>query len=808
VSSIPTEDAGRPTPFCFRERIPLLLPAAGWLAGLLLTRTDLLDIPEAMVLAAAGLLLGRIRPTRSLAVALVAGVVWGGGSLMWDAYRLHVDSSWSAGEQRVTAEIAGIRAYPDHRLLRLARVRRSDGARLSAAIQASLYGRGPELQPGMRIAAAGSWHAPRNAGNPGAFDYRAYCFDHGIALVGSLRGTVHILGDDASWLQILQRRIGQSLAPLPQAEQGVLRALLLADRSRIPVGIQDDFSATGTAHLLAISGLHVGMVAAWAFFLTWWLLTRRELWIVSLPVRRLALAAGVIAACAYATLAGWPLPAQRAAMMLAAAAIAWLLRRRSEPLNTLLAALMLILLIDPAAIASLSLWLSFAATAGILLALARHQAEPGLGTWMTGMLAVTVVASLATLPIIAGVFGRLPLYSVPANLVTVPLYTVLILPLALVGEVLSLIGGGAWATACFRLAGSLVDIGDHLLAAMHTWPLGNLWVPDPPAVTAVFYAAGMGAALLLVYRGRKRTGAVVLMATLPVWGVWVAMERPPSQVQWVVWDVGQGAASSLLTSDGKVISVDVPGPATSLFNGGTKLAAGLRAMGLVHVDVLVLSHDQADHMGGAGRLFTQERRVGELWLADVPANHARTELRRLIARVQAGGGRVRWLARGDHMDFGDTDIRVLWPPRGAKPAEPNNASLVLSVAPAGHRQRLLWPGDAEAKAERAVLAGGIVPHWAMLMPHHGSLTSSSEGFLQALHPAVAIAQTGVGNRYGFPKPTVVRRYQSIGARIWNTADGAVMARWLRGSGDVIVQQFHQDAEGRRERALQWWQGSL
>ena len=808
MSFIPTEDAGRPIPFRFRQRMPLLLPAAGWLAGLLLTRTDLLDIPEAMVLAAAGLLLGLMRPMRPLAVALVAGLVWGGGSLMWDAYRLNVDPSWSAGEQHVTAEIAGIRVYPDHRLLRLAQVRRSDGARLSASIQASLYGRGPELQPGMRITAAGSWHAPRNAGNPGAFDYRAYCFDHGIALVGSLRGTVRVLGDDASWLQLLQRRIGQSLAPLPQAGQGVLRALLLADRSHIPAAVQDDFAATGTAHLLAISGLHVGMVAAWAFFLTWWLLTRRELWIVSLPVRRLALASGVIAACTYATLAGWPLPAQRAAMMLAAAAIAWLLRRRSEPLNTLLAALLLILLIDPAAIASLSLWLSFAATAGILLALAGSQAEPGLRAWMTAMLAVTMVASLATLPIIAGVFGRLPLYSVPANLVTVPLYTALILPLALVGEVLSLIGGGAWATACFRLAGSMIDIGDRLLAGMHAWPLGNLWVPDPPAATAVLYAAGLGAALLLAYRGRKRTGAVVLAATLPVWGVWVAMERPPSHAQWIVWDVGQGAASSLLMPDGKVLSVDVPGPAASLFNGGTKLAAGLRVMGLVHVDVLVLSHAQADHMGGAGRLLAQERRIGELWLADVPANHARTELRRLIARVQAGGGRVRWLTRGDRLDFGGTDIRVLWPPRGATPAEPNNASLVLSVGPAGHRQRLLWPGDAEAKAERAMLADGIAPHWAMLMPHHGSLSSSSEDFLQALHPAVAIAQTGVGNRYGFPKPAVVRRYRANAARIWNTANGAVMARWQQGSDDVMVQQFRQSMQGRRERALQWWRGSL
>jgi competence protein ComEC len=809
VSSIPPEGA-RSAAFILYERIPLLLPAVGWVVGLLLARTDLLGIPAATGLAAVGLMLGLLRPCRPLAVTLAVALIWGGTSLMWDAYRLHADPSWTMGVQHVTADIADVRVYPDHRLLRLSHVRRSDGTVLPASVQAALYGNEPELKPGMRIDATGKWHAPRNAGNPGAFDYRAYCFDHGITLVGGLRGEVHVLGDHASWLQRLRGRIGRALAPLPQDEQGVLRALLLADRSRIPVSVQDDFAATGTAHLLAISGLHVGMVATWAFFLIWWALTRREDWIVAVPVRRLALGGGVLAACAYATLAGWPLPAQRAAMMLAAAAIAWLLRRHSEPVNTLLAALILILAFDPAAIASVSLWLSFAATAGILLVLARQQAglRSGLKSWVAGMLAVTVVASLATLPAIASVFGRLPLYTVPANLMSVPLYATLILPLALMGEMLALLGIGAWATACFRLAGMVVGICDHLLAAMHAWPLGNLWVPDPPAAAAAVYMVGMTAALVLVYRKRKWPAAAMMAAAMLVWGMWVAAERPPSHTQWVVWDVGQGAASSLLTPDGKVLVMDVPGPAGSLFNGGTKVAAGLRAMGLAHVDVLILSHAQADHMGGAARLLAQQRRIGELWLADVPGNHVQPEFRWLAARVKAGGGRVRWLARGDHLDFGGSDIRVLWPPRGVAPSKPNNASLVLSVMPVGHQQRLLWPGDAESEAEVAMLAGGMAPHWAMLMPHHGSLTSSSKGFLQVLHPAVAIAQTGVDNRYGFPRPAVVSRYQAIGARTWNTAKGAVFVRWQDGGDDVKVQQFRRSVHGRRDRALQWWQGSL
>jgi len=790
--------------------MPLLFPVSGFVAGLLLARTDLLALHTALALAAMGLMLGLLRRFRPLAVGLAVGMAWGGVSLMWEAHRLIVDPSWTGTEQRISGEITDVRDYPGHRLLRLTHVRRSDGAGLAASVQVSVYGRGPALRPGMRIAARAVMHLPRNAGNPGAFDYRAYCFDRGIAMVGSLRGEPRVLGVHASWLQRLRWRIGQALAPLPGADQGVLRALLLGDRSRIPVPVQDDFAATGTAHLLAISGLHVGMVAAWAFFLVWWLLTRREAWIVAVPVRRVALGAGVLAACAYATLAGWPLPAERAAMMLAAAAAAWLLRRHSEPVNTLLAALLLILLVDPAAVASVSLWLSFAATAGILVVMGRRRGggRSGPGAWMVAMLAVTVVASLATLPVIADVFGRLPLYTLPANLVAVPLYTLLVLPTALVGEALALVGAGAWATACFRLGGMAIDRCDRLLATMHGWPMGNLWVPDPPAASAVFYVLGMAVALLLAYRGRRSLGIAVSALTLLAWGLWVAAERPPAQLQWVVWDVGQGAASSLLMPDGRVLSMDVPGPADSAFNGGTKVAAGLRALGLAHIDVLALSHAQADHMGGAARLLAQQRRIGELWLADAPSNRRQPQFRQLAARVEAGGGRVRWLARGDDLDVGGTAVRVLWPPRGMEAAAPNNASLVLSVRPAGQPQRLLWPGDVEGEAERAMLAGGLAPHWAMLMPHHGSLTSSSRGFLQALRPAEAIAQTGVGNRYGFPRPAVVRRYEALGARVWNTADGAVIARWRTGSGDATLRQFRQDAEGRRDRALQWWRGSL
>jgi competence protein ComEC len=653
------------------------------------------------------------------------------------------------------------------------------------------------------------WHAPHNHNNPGGFDFEGYCFDRHIALIGSAKGPVVVLASNASWLEGMRQHIRDVLNDLPDTQAGIIEALLLADRSHIPIRIQDAFAATGAMHLLAISGLHVGMAGAIGFGLCWWLLTRREAWIVGLPVRGISLVAGLTVAAAYASLAGWPLPTQRATMMLAAGVLAWWIKARTKPFNTLLAALIVILLLDAQAVGSVSLWLSFTATASILFWAGRQESHVDgfhIRRAFTGMLWVTLIAGLATLPLIAHTFGRLPIYSLPANVMMVPLYSLFILPLALAGAVFAGLGMSGAATWLFSVAGYGIDMGNRLLTWMSQWPGGHLWVPSVPWWLTCLYVSGAMLAAALLWKGRRSAAWAAMTLVVLIYGMVVVRERPSAQAQLIAWDVGQGAAMSLVLPDDRVMVVDAPGRRGSRFNGGTIVAAGLRASGITHIDVLALTHAQSDHMGGMMRLIGQMNHVAQLWLADVPGVRRHRRVQHLIQRVRAQGGSVRWLKQGEDIVFGGVKGRVLWPPAGYAPSNPNNASLVLSFR-MGNGRRLLFPGDIEAKAESRIVAHGLKTYDVMLMPHHGSATSSIPVFIRAVTPKVVIAQTGYANHYGFPKLQVVRRYERAGARIWDTANGAVTVM-VDDKNSARVAYAAPVRSEKRHRALQWWQQHL
>ncbi len=750
------------------------------------------------------LLFASIRYQRSFAACMLAGLLWGGAALLWNAYQVTINESWLSGRQQIVAEIVKVEPRVSNLRLRLTDVQRADGDRLAGNIDLYLYGKHRNLRliPGQVVKAGVKLHLPRNRHNPGAFDYRTYCFDHRIAAVGSADS---VTISDATVSLLEQGRGRLDLALKESDRSGVVRALLLADRSQINSSDQELYAASGTAHLLAISGLHVGMVAGWFFIVAWWLLTRRESWIVQLPVRHVALSCGIVAAVAYATMAGWPVTVQRSILMLAAAVLAWWLRSRSEPLNSMYFALMTILLIDPAAVVSISLWLSFTAVVALLLwadAVIRNDESRSkhFSRWVKTLFWVTVIASFATLPVIAAVFGRLPTYAFVANLIVVPLYTFWILPLSILAEVVAVVGAVDTSAWFILLANEGVEISHYILSAITEWPAGNLWVADIPLYISLLYGAGMVLSgwLLLHKRYPQLFASVALTLLLYLFAA--VPERYPDQSFFTVWDVGQGAASTLVTADGKVAVFDVPGRYGSRYNGGTEVASGLRAQGIVHADLLVLSHAQSDHAGGAKRLLDQLRYVGSLWLADVPYNRSYAPMQQAAERIIRQGGEVRWLKQGDRLSFADISVEVLWPPKGYEPANGNNASLVLSMRlPSG--ERLLVTGDIEHGVEKELVKNGLAEHDLVLIPHHGSRTSSSREFVKQLSPDIAVAQSGWGNHYGFPHPDIVQRYKGEGAHLFDSKQGAVTIHFRNG---MLASQYHPDATTKRDTALQWW----
>ena len=806
------------------QALPLFLPAAGWVAGLAVARCDWVNWPVMIGLACAALLLLILQAKRKIktkaflgAAFLLAGLGWGWVSLLADARQIAVDDTWHDAAIEFSGEVAGVQQQASYLRLTLTDVQRSDGARLHGRIWLYVYKRyssdsvnevadvWPATLAGDRIQVQGRLHVPRNQQNPGGFDFAAYCFDQHIALLGS--GEVQRIASGASWLEQVRQRIRYALKRLPSDQGGVIRALLLGEREQIPERIYDAFAATGAAHLLAISGLHIGLVAALGFGLFWFALTRREAWIVNLSVRGIALLGGLLLALAYAQLAGWPLPTQRAAMMLVAAALAWWLRAQAAPMNTLLAALMLILLLDASALGSLSLWLSFVATAGILL-WANGPADneiPAWRRWVIGLFVVTLMAALVTLPLVAHVFGRLPVYSLPANLLMTPLYSLFVLPLSLLAALLATMGLDGGAHILFSLAAAGVESGNRVLLHINQWPGGHIWLPAVPLWLSAAYAGGMGLAALLLGRGLRIPAAGLLLLTLSAYSAAVMAENPPAVTRFTAWDVGQGATSSLLLPDGRVMVIDAAGQPGSRFNAGTTLAAGLRDMGLAHVDVLLISHAQSDHLGGALSLLHHVNRVGELWLADVPQMHLSNRIGVLRRAVLRQGGKVRWLQQGDRVDFSGVEVKVLWPPKDYTSGNSNNSSLLLRLALPGGRGLLLG-GDIEASAEASIVDNTTQQELAsdvMLMPHHGSRSSSTEAFLAAVHPHLAIAQTGYGNRYGFPAPEVLQRYSRLGTMLRNTADGAVAVDFMP-SGTMQMLDISPVMSPKRKLALQWW----
>ncbi|MDX8409551.1 MAG: DNA internalization-related competence protein ComEC/Rec2 [Mariprofundales bacterium] len=783
-------------------RLPLLWPAVGWVVGIALGLADGLPLIWTLIIALLAIgLWWRGRRTGWLLLAV--GVGWGVMVLAHGVWQQQVDGSWLDRVLTVDARVVAVQYNPHRQRLTLDLVRRADSARLRGQMWLYLYGRKmvPQMLAGDRIHTVLRAHRPRNRANPGGFDFVSYCAGHGISLLASpvatAVGATHIQHQpDPTWMAQLRHRVREALAQLPAQPRAVLLALVLADRSQLTDRQWQQFSASGTAHLLAISGLHVGIVAGWGFFLVWWLLTRREAWIVRLPVRRCALVAGLLFALAYASLAGWTLPTQRAVLMLGAGVTAWWWRASAAPLNTMLAALMVMLLWDAGAVASLSLWLSFVAVMALLLYADRlTMAANGWSSKVVAMTMVTVIASLATLPLIAAAFGRLPLYTLPANLLLVPLYGLWILPCALGGALLAIVGWGIAAAGLFTVAAKGAQVGNGLLAFFYGLPGGSWWLPHLPWWGVMLLALLLIAAGWLLWRRHYRTGGVVVAVALL--GLMAWPERDVDRAQLMVWDVGQGAATTLRLPGGFALALDAPGRAGSRFNGGSTVADGLRAQGVVHLDVVAISHLQSDHAGGIASLIRRVNRVGSLWLADVPENHASHWAQRLIAMVEASGGQVRWLARGDRVDVAGHAIAVLWPPRGTVMSNSNNLSLVLSVD-LGHHHQLLMMGDSEHPVERQLLAT-VEAHDVMLMPHHGSRSSSSLPLLQRLQPQLAIAQSGYHNRYGFPAAQIVARYQALDATVINSANGAV-AVWMDGARLQIRQWGSAKAEKRRTLA--------
>lgn len=622
----------------------------------------------------------------------------------------------------------------------------------------------PRWQPGERWALVARLRQPHGGANPQGWDYELHLFERGLRATGVLRSAERI--DDggwmAAWLNLDRWRLRMRDAIARQlggrddggAAAGVIAGLSLGEQAAIRPADWALFRATGVAHLMAISGLHITMFAWGAAALAaalWRRSARACLW---LPAPTAALWAGVACAALYAGFAGWGVPAQRTVWMLASLALLRQLGLRWPWPLALLASACVVTAIDPWAITQAGFWLSFVAVALLMASSGDGHAPLRPAAQLRAALRNQWVATLGLAPLSLLFFQQLSAVGLLANLVAIPLVSLLITPLALAGAVLPLL---------WELAALCIDALRWGLGALAALPWALWFLPVAPAWAQ---AAGLlGAALLVLpLPVQLRVLGPLLLAPL----LWPAVPAPePGQFELHAPDVGQGSAVLIRTARHSLLYDAGPQYAPGVDAGERVLLPLLRGLGLARLDMLLLSHGDQDHIGGAARLL-QQLPADEL-LSSLPATHV----------LQAMAGRQRRCERGQSWQWDGVAFAVMHPAVGdyERVREANALSCVLRVVSADGRAALLT-GDIAAAQEAELLQHGraaLRSEW-LLLPHHGSAGSSSAALLQAVAPRWALAQAGYLNRFGHPALAVRARLQAMGVVLHSSADCGAL-RW-------------------------------
>jgi len=642
---------------------------------------------------------------------------------------------------------------------------------------------------------------PHGNVNPHGFDYEGWLFERGIRATGYVRKSAEINGPPRSLRSLpptggrtppwdgpaavnarLDTQVGGAWVSIERLREatrarmqralpdhdyaGVLIALAVGDQNSIAPPLWRLFAATGITHLMSISGLHVTMIGALVAWLVAALWRRSARLPLLWPTQKAAALAGFAGAFLYALLAGFGVPAQRTLYMLGVVAAAMLSGRSVAAPRVLGAALLLVLLVDPWAVLAAGFWLSFGAVA-LLFYIANGQLarRHWLIEWGRAQWAIT----LGMIPALLALFQQFSLVSPLANALAIPVVSLLVTPLALLGSVPGL---GLVLQPAHAVLALLMDFLSWLAALP-----GALWQQHAPPVWAIPLALA-GTAWFLLPRGFPARW-LGLAAFLPLFFTYP--ERPaPGALTLTVLDVGQGQAVHVQTATHDLIFDTGPGFTAEADSGNRILVPYLRAAGVQSLDALLVSHADNDHAGGAASLMAAVP-VGA-FMSSLPEFHPLLQKSALAER--------RRCRDGDTWEWDGVRFRVLHPTPAdyAGKRTTNAMSCVLRVD--SEHGSVLIPGDIEAAAEAELLArhGDNLRADILVAPHHGGKRTSSAPFVSAVGAREVIFPVGYRNRFGHPRPEIVARYASTGARIHRTDQSGAVRVMLNESGRQLAHE--------------------
>jgi competence protein ComEC len=590
--------------------------------------------------------------------------------------------------------------------------------------------------------------------NPGGFDYEGWLFQNRITATGYVidkRVNAHLLEQKSITIHSLRYKVRQRLVSVIGDKQSaaLIPALVIGDKSNISAKHWQTLTKTGTNHLLAISGLHIGLVAGMVYFLV------RRFWPLAyysallLPSPKAASIAALLAALSYSALAGFAVPTQRAVIMLSMLLGAGLFSVKLSPVSILLFSLLIIIIIDPFAPLSAGLWLSFFAVLMIIYCMSARINVNSLW-WRWGR--VQYIVAVGLMPVLVIWFKQIPLTSIGANLVAVPWVSFLTVPLILLGSVLHYINEsmGAW----------LLETGVKSLDLL--WPflqkladlefnLVTFAAPSRFSAIAIF----CGVFLLLAPKGIPARWIGVFWLFPLIFPLQDKLDYGLAKL--TLLDVGQGLAAVLETRNHRILYDTGPRYSDRFDAGSGVIFPLLRSQNVKAVNLLVQSHGDNDHIGGLKSLQNLIR-IDEIMTSVVD---------------EIDHNNVKECRNGRSWDWDGVQFEILHPGINSK-LTGNDRSCVLRVSVG--EQAILFTGDIEAKAEKAILQRdkSKISSTILIAPHHGSRSSSSHAFIEAVGPELVLFPVGYRNRFGFPKQDIINRYRERNVKIMTTAqDGAI-----------------------------------
>ena len=720
--------------------------------------------------AVAALLAAIAVPAARIIMAALLGACWFLGHA-----QLQMADEWPEHRAGETVQVTGrISGLPQHRgqsvRFVLEPVGDSDRA-LPTRIQVSWFRPREYLQPGEIWEFPLRMQPPRGRLNPGGFDLRRYLLAERIGAVATVQGRA-VRVESAPWRGVVDRQ-RQFLSERLQAETtrldhaALLRALGLADRSAMENELRELLQRTGTAHLLAISGLHIGMVAGMAALLIGWLLSPALLVKPGLDRRRIAIGAALAAALGYAWLAGFTLPTVRALIMLSVAGVALALRRGLRPAHALLLAVLAVLLVDPTAPLATGFWLSFSAVAVLIWGFAWRPGGSGQG-WVRSLILAQLVIAVGLLPLNVGVFSQWIPGAVVANLIAIPLIGVWVLPLLLLALLLMLLG----LPASLPILGA--EAGLQWLLQTLEWVDGQSWSHrQMPAGGLPALVVGMFGALWLLappgWPARWLGGLLLLPLLFPA-------GRPIDRgaLELLMFDVGDGQAI-VLESDGKRLLYDTgPGDGEGRDSIRSLIAGVGTGSDPPQLHGLIVSRPHRGHSGGLGSAadWTHPLRV------------------RTAAGIQGTACR-----QGERWHLGRYQVSFLHPSE-ALPDLGDNSSCVVHVAGPGGSVLLTGAIDRQVE-QRLLLENPALSADVLVLSAGGHRRAADAAFLKQISPGLALASVDRYDRFGRPHREVLQRLQNESVPIFSTgACGAIRVRLTPAEGI--------DVETERGRRRRFW----